>query len=447
MKALRYILFLLPLLLLTSCDEGGKESEMQYSFKVDNSSITMQVGSTAKIDIRNVIDGIAFGAYDINENKLGIKFTSTKPEIATVDEKGVITALANGNAKINVTSLSVKHFEVVDLKVGVVSDISEGALVTDLHTFTQDIGQKLTSDMVFLPAGIVRVCQGLDVDKDGNRYVSWESNGDVSITCIPAGSSKASEAMICKYGGHGDGFCVESTSDGAYVWTVGGLGDSGAYAGGKASTTDTRVVCRYKFQAGKTVYPEDAIDRFYINANGARCMSVDLEHNQFGIWTYTSTDALYFFNFDEVLSAPLKTLSIVRTDRKSETVTVHDLNQVKALGSFTWNRKTYCGVSDGSTNAVQGYCIYDGKAYILSGYKADEYSTISVVDTKGNWSVTRTAVGPSADKQTLMDLGVSGNGDWEPEGVQIHFGKMYLIYMGSGFSTAPTTRSSIIQLK
>ena len=137
---------------------------------------------------------------------------------------------------------------------------------------------------------------------------------------------------------------------------------------------------------------------------------------------------------------------MTRTERKADSVKAHDLSKLTPLGKFSWDRKVYCGVSNGSTNAVQGFCIYDSKAYILSGYKNDAYSTISIADIGGSWLATRSPVGVSSNKQKLMDLDLSGDGTWEPEGVQIHFGRMYLVNVGD-YSVAPKKRVSIVELR
>lgn len=432
--------------LAASCNEKGGESEIKYSFSLNSSSLTLRAGDRAKLGVKSVIDGITFGNYDFSQDKLKLSFSSSDPNVATVDGEGTVSAVANGRCEISVTSAVTWYMEKAIVTVGISPDISSGIMVSDLHSFSQDLGQGLSEDMVFLPTGLISASQGLDIDKDGNRYVSWESDGKVVIACVKAGQSRAEDLMTCLYGGHGDGFCVENTTDGVYVWTVGGMGEEAGYLGGKAADSDIRLICRYKYQPGKTVYPEDAIDRFWINDNGARTMSVDLEHNQFGIWTYSGGDLLKFYNYEDVLNAPYKSVAVKRSDRKADSVMAHDLSKVQTIGSFSWDRKIYCGVNNGSTSAVQGFCIYDGKAYILSGYKNDAAATISVVDTKGNWSNTRTPLGASADKQKLIELGLSGNGTWEPEGIQIHWGRMYLSFVGD-FSVTPKKRACIIQLK
>lgn len=440
-------LILFPCLLIAgSCSEKEKTTETEYSFILSKQSISLKKGESVSIGVKGVVNHATTGDYDFSKDILSLHFESSDTDIATVDGTGLVTALASGKCEIKVTSYSTWEMQDVQVRVGVNPDISSGAIVTDLHTFTQDIGQSLTGDMVFLPTGIVPTSQGLDVDKDGNRFVSWETDGSVSIARIPAGKSVADPTMYCRYGGHGDGFCVENTEDGVYVWTVGSLGENAGYYGGKAATSETRLICRYKYEAGKTVYPEEAADLFYINVNGARMMSVDLEHNQFGIWTYSTTDVLKFFNYEEVLGAPYKSLSVTREDRRAASVKAHDLSRLTPLGDFTWDRKIYCGTDNGSVNAVQGYCIYDSRAYILAGYKNDDASTISIADIDGNWTTTRQAVGVSANKQTLVNLNLSKDGTLEPEGVQIHFGKMYLVFM-SDMATAAKKGTSIICLK
>ncbi len=63
---------LLPALILTvaACSDKGQKAEMQYSFTLENTSITLRAGDSAKLGIRSVIDGISFGSYDFTQDKL-----------------------------------------------------------------------------------------------------------------------------------------------------------------------------------------------------------------------------------------------------------------------------------------------------------------------------------------------------------------------------------------
>ena len=255
---------LLPALILTvaACSDKGHKAEMQYSFTLESTSITLRAGDSAKLGIRSVIDGISFGSYDFTQDKLKLAFSSSDEEIATVDADGTVTAVANGKCEISVTSKVTWYVEKAYISVGISPDISSGALVSDVHTFSQDLSQALDAENINMPTGILNSAQGLDIDKDGNRFVSYESDGSVCIARVPAGGSKSDAIMTCRFGGHGDGFCVENTTDGVYVWTVGSMGEDAGYSGGKANSSDVRLICRYKYQAGKTVFPEDAIDRF-----------------------------------------------------------------------------------------------------------------------------------------------------------------------------------------
>lgn len=132
---------LLPALILTvaACSDKGQKAEMQYSFTLENTSITLRAGDSAKLGIKSVIDGISFGSYDFTQDKLKLAFSSSDEEIATVDAYGTVTAVANGKCEISVTSKVTWYVEKAYISVGISPDISSGALVSDVHTFSQDL--------------------------------------------------------------------------------------------------------------------------------------------------------------------------------------------------------------------------------------------------------------------------------------------------------------------
>ena len=97
---------LLPALILTvaACSDKGHKAEMQYSFTLESTSITLRAGESARLGIRSVIDGISFGSYDFTQDKLKLAFSSSDEEIATVDADGAVTAVANGRCELSATS-------------------------------------------------------------------------------------------------------------------------------------------------------------------------------------------------------------------------------------------------------------------------------------------------------------------------------------------------------
>ena len=56
-------------------------------------------------------------------------------------------------------------------------------------------------------------------------------------------------------------------------------------------------------------------------------------------------------------------------------------------------------------------------------------------------------VGVSVDKQQLIKLNLSSDGTFEPEGVHIHKGQMYLGFMGDYPTAGSKKHTCIIKLK
>lgn len=314
-------------------------------------------------------------------------------------------------------------------------------------TFSQDIGQPLTADMVYEKASITReTMQGFDIDAAGNRYQTWEQS---SVMCVKRFVGGEAEQMTLPASAHGDGFSLEQ--DGNYFWTSGTLGKlNGYYSGAKADDEGIRLICRFKFEANKTKYTENAEECFYINANGCRIVSLDEEHDAIGCWTYDgSAEHVLIFRLSDLRKASRDIYLVNREIGKNTQVEAYDLNTITPIADVKWDRYQVTGEAEGgSIKAVQGFCIYDGRIYVMSGKKDEPYAVMSVLDYSGNFIMKMGKIGVSADKQKLIDLGLSENGNFEPEGVHIHKGVMYIGFVGDFPSQKPNKKHScIIRLK
>jgi len=193
---------------------------------------------------------------------------------------------------------------------------------------------------------------------------------------------------------------------------------------------------------------EDAVERFYLNDNGARFADVDTEHDVMILWTYeNSSDYIYVYKLSEIRNTSTVTKKVTRTSHnEGKDVTAYNLNKVKSIAKFQWKRK---GVTTGETNAgaVQGLCVYDDRIYVTSGAKNDEATLMSVMDFNGNILQQLVKVGVSVDKQQLINLNLSSNGAFEPEGLHIHRGQMYLGFVGEFTTAGSKKRSCVIKLK
>ena len=380
--------------------------------------------------------------YDFVTNPYGVTIHSSAPEVASVTA-GKIKGLKEGTATLTLSS--DKIITSGQLAVTVKKDETAAA------SFNQDITQALTADMVVLPLGLNSGMQSFDIDRRGQFYMSTEDNNSMRVCALNKDGSRIGDDMVLPTGGHGDGFSIEYDSDDIYFWTSGTMGErtsNGGYSGGKANDPDVHLICRHKFKAGATEYAEDALERFYLNDNGARFADVDTEHDVMVLWTYeNSSDYIYVYRISDIRKASTVTKKVTRASHnQGKEVTAYNLNSVKYVARFPWKRK---GVTTGETNAgaVQGLCVYDDRIYVTSGAKNDEATLMSVMDFNGNILQKLVKVGVSVDKQQLIKLNLSSDGTFEPEGLHIRKGQMYLGFVGDYPTAGSRKHTCIIKLK
>ena len=380
--------------------------------------------------------------YDFGANPDGVTIRSSAPDVASVSA-GRIKGLKEGTSTLTIASdkITTSGQLAVTVKKNEETSVS----------FNQDVTQPLTADMIALPLGLQDGMQSFDIDKRGQFYMSTENNNTMRVCALNKDGSKIGEDMVLPSGGHGDGFSIEYDADDVYFWTSGTLGErtaNGGYSGGKANDPDVHLICRHKFKAGATEYAEDALERFYLNDNGARFADVDTEHDVMVLWTYeNNSDYIYVYKLSEIRNAATVTKKVTReSHNQGKDVTAYNLNGVKSVAKFPWKRK---GVTTGDTNAgaVQGLCVYDDRIYVTSGAKDDEATLMSVMDFNGNILQKLVKVGVSVDKQQLIKLNLSSDGTFEPEGLHIRKGQMYLGFVGDYPTSGSRKHTCIIKLK
>ena len=381
--------------------------------------------------------------YDFVTNPLGVTIASSNPDVASV-AVGKIKGQKEGTSVLTLSSDKIKASGQMSVTVK-----KNGG--TQPSSFNQDITQPLTADMIALPLGLQSGMQSFDIDKRGRFYMSTEDATSMRVCALNMDGSKVGGDMVLPSGGHGDGFSIEYDADDVYFWTSGTMGehtDNGGYSGGKANDSDVRLICRHKFKAGVTEYAEEALECFYLNDNGARFADVDTEHDVMALWTYeNSSDYIYVYKLSEIRNAKTVTVKVTRASHnQGKSVTAYNLKTVTPIASFSWKRK---GVTTGETNsgAVQGLCVYEDKIYVTSGAKNDEATLMSVMDFSGNILQKLVKVGVSADKQQLIKLNLSSDGTFEPEGVHIRKGQMYLGFVGDYPTAGSKKHTCVIKLK
>lgn len=426
-------------------DVNNDEKPDKISF-VQN-SCTVFVGEEISVPVRyqKFERGIYVDReYDFSANEHGIKFTSSSPDVLSVSAAGIIKGLSEGTSTVTMSSGRLKVTGEMTVTVEKGQD-SPGS-----YTFNQDLTQPLTADMIMVPLGFQSTTiQGLDIDKRGVYYMSWETADAMRVRAMTSDGTPVGSDMVLPSGGHGDGFSIEYDADKVYFWTSGTMADhseNGGYSGGKANGSDVRLICRHEFKAGATEYAEDAVECFYLNDNGCRIVDVDTEHDVMACWTYDGGDYIYVYKLSEIRNAKKVTTKVTRTHNQGKSVEAYNLNTITPMAKFAWKRK---GVTTGDTNsgAVQGLCVYDDKIYVVSGAKNDDAALISVLDFNGNILQKLVKLGVTVDKQQLIKLNLSSDGTFEPEGVHIHKGKMYLGFVGDYPTSGSKKHACIIRLK
>lgn len=385
--------------------------------------------------------------YDFNTNPSNVQIVSSDKTIAEVTSDGKIKGISEGSCLVtmNAKDITVSGRLIVNI-------VKKNSGVK----FTQDLTQPLSADMIVLPVGLThKTMQGMDIDRRGVFYMSWEEDYGMCVRAFNKDGSTIGRDMILPSGGHGDGFSIEYDSNEVFFWTSGTLGEyssNGGWSAGKAKDDAVRLVCRHKYVEGATQYAEYAVECYYLNNNGCRFIEVDTEHDVIVLWTYeNNTDYFYVYKLSDLRNASTTaktvTKTVIRTSHnKGLKVKAYDLNDIKLISKFPWTRT---GTVTGSNNngAVQGMCVYDDKIYVESGAKHDEAALVSVLDFQGNILQKQVKIGVSMDKQNLIDLNLSSDGTFEPEGMHIRNGVMYLGFVGDYPTNGAKKHACILKLK
>ena len=432
--------------LLTGCSEPAPSETVKDKMTFLQNECVIFVGEEVAVPVSyQVFDRGVFvkADYDFGGNPLDVNIISSNPEVASVSS-GKIKGLKEGTAVLSISSDKIQA-------TGQLTVTVKENEAPHTSTFSQDITQPLTADMIALPLGLQTGMQSFDIDRRGRFYMSTEDATSMRVCALNMDGSNVGADMVLPSGGHGDGFSIEYDADDVYFWTSGTMGDhtdNGGYSGGKANGSDVRLICRHKFKPGVTEYAEESLEQFYLNDNGARFADVDTEHDVIALWTYeNSSDYIYVYRLSEIRKAKTITVKVTReSHNQGKSVTAYNLKTVTPIASFPWKRK---GVTTGETNAgaVQGLCVYDDRIYVTSGAKNDEATLMSVMDFSGNILQKLVKVGVSADKQQLIKLNLSSDGTFEPEGVHIRKGQMYLGFVGDYPTSGSKKHTCIIKLK
>ena len=418
---------------LFSCNPVQEEISLSFS----PSSLTLNYPVDKQLTL--MVNG---KAYDMENNPLGVEYSSNNTSVAVVSSTGMLSTVGAGFARISaVCGESSADFSV--FVEGVSYDI------------TINYSQKLTQEMIYSNNNALldnKSMQSFDVLLDGDIVFGGQTINSLEFQRIkPNGSSV--EAMYAFYAGHGTNFSVEEPPAGGdqYLWI-----SNFASKITELDYKNEQLISGIKFEPGKQYMPEDC-DNYYFGDYSYVLAAVDSEHDLLAL--NGGGRDFKIFRLSEAVKAPKKSITLRPIKRGGpsggpitveETVTLtvsaHDLTSIPTVASFTLPSDAIIqGTSsvDGKTRAEQGFCVYKDRLYFLSGPDI----AIAIVDFNGKVIQSAKALAIDDDPEDYLPLGVSRNGYLEPEGIKIRRGKVYVgvIWPFLGESTS-SWRSTIIKL-
>lgn len=306
-----------------------------------------------------------------------VTYSSSNPEVATVDGNGKVTAVAKGNALIVAKNESARG------TCGVMVGLKDQKIDIEGMTMTP-----YKIDLTI--ARETSVMQSFAIKPDGTLYIIQAYNstpGDCIVTKVNTDNTQ--EQMRFVEFGHGNTIAVDWDEQGNdYLWipSVGGLDSSNA----GVSRIEWEADAMYQIEAGETWKS----GLFQSNPNCA----VDMESGLMVLCqTISQGRKCYIYDLEGFLSGEL----------------------TEPLHSFIM--PTYNSPGQPGSTYLQGFDI-DGKYFYTYEGGANELISIHTFDLDGNWLYSRNVEG-------YADLEYR-----EAEGIQVCNGKIYIgIASGPGY--------------
>lgn len=456
MMRIRIIAVAVLMAALCSCgkEEIGNDVPSFARISFSRTDVNMTVGEnfTPSLTYRN---GSDMHAYDLVSNPENLTFSSTDPDVASVDAACRVVALKPGKTVVKAVSKGLSA--------------SFSVTVRSNDYVVPDYGKALTKEMVYgqftinSNEGNVNP-QSFDVDSNGDVWLEGAKRPYIYIQhCTDAGhvdptakslvGYKGEPTMRVYYAGHGTCLNVEIAGDGTkYVWfaNFGTKQLSGSDAG---AYLQPRVLSRTKYLPGKTIYPEDAEENYYFGGDYVQMLpSIDFENRVVAIWV-SSKKTVTMFSLDDVLNSPKKDMVISGmtwggdSDRYpteqtvTKTMTVHDCTGLKPLAQLKVDTATAL-----SGHATQGFCVYGPEHYFffLTNVSTNMDVRMAVMKENGSYIKTSTGVGYDDDLNLCISLGMTPKAYLEAEGVTIRKGRMFHCLAATWGSTRVATIVEIL---
>ncbi len=367
-----------------------------------------------------------------------VSFSSSDPSVATVSQDGTVSAKGLGCSVISVSingtqSKAERRYYVVNLSQ-INQPFSRDAIMVSGHTlYYKSVMQSWDFFDDFFYA--CQVC--------GSPH-------SLSYTRKPVYSQGPQSYMHLKYFGHGDNMFVERTSDGDWLWTsnYGTLEEDSSNR-----YTDSQVLSRVKFEAGRTMEPSSALDNYVLPGMKRLIAAYDPDNGSIGIWARDASGVAWFqvYDLETIKAAPKEAVSLpyivtYGTQKTSYKPVVRACNLSKQAPLLKFKMPF--------NNVPQGYDWHHGKLWFFRGAGAEpeavaagtgkNWATAYLINSEGKLQISVKV--PWVDNVALLaSEGITDLGYFEAEGIKVKDGVLYLGYASKDAGGSPERRINIFK--
>ena len=367
-----------------------------------------------------------------------VLYESSNLNIATIDHNGVVTARTPGSVVIRVTEIDSEIY--AERKIYVVNLNQIKAAYDPERKFT-------CGDVLYYKS----VVQSWDFFND-YLYACQVcgSPHTLSFTRKPVHAQNPRAYMHLKYYGHGDNIFVERADDGDWLW----VSNYGTLESGQTNRyTDSQVLSRVRFTEGLTIQPAEANYNFVLPGMKRLIAAYDSDNRSVGIWCRNSSGKawLYVYDIDTLKSAPTEIIQLSYNIEYGNPVVkekpiIHAVNLAKLTPLLHFQMPM--------NNVPQGFDWHHGKIWYFSGNgaEADEvaagtgqnWATAYLIDSEGKKLVTA-SVPWVTDLKLLASAGITDLGYFEPEGIKVKDGVLYIGFASKDAGSSPERRLNIFK--
>ena len=292
---------------------------------------------------------------------------------------------------------------------------------------------------------------------------SWDFFDDCMYACQVCGSPHTltytrkpvheqdpQEYMHLKYFGHGDNMFVERCTDGDWLWTS----NYGTLESGQTNRyTDSQVLSRVRFRSGVTMIPSESTDNYILPGMKRMIAAYDKDNGTVGIWCRDAkgTAWFYVYGIEELKSAPKESLVLSAPISYGDPA-VTSKPAVRACNLS--NLAPVLRFQMPFNNVTQGYDWHHGKIWFLRGAGAEaedvvagtgkNWATAYLIDSSGK-KLAEASVPWVADLKLLASQGLTDLGYFEPEGIKVKDGVLFLGFASKDAGNSPARRVNIFK--